>query len=97
MLARGEPIDRIEHLRRIDGVADVGLVVSDGQAAALECLAGFMSELDSNDRVLAPVGDEDREVRAPSQVRLQPPTTGTNPENARIPAGTGRSAPRPSA
>ncbi len=48
---RAQPVDRRRHVRRVDVVRGVGLVVLDGQAAGLEQLAGAPREADVHDRV----------------------------------------------
>ena len=61
---RPQPVDRRRHVRRVDVVRGVGLVVLDGQAAGLEQLAGAARERDVHDRVVAAVGDERARARA---------------------------------
>ena len=86
------------HVSGVDAVADIGLVVVDLQAARPQEIAGAARELDVDDRVAPSVGDERAQLaRGSSRSACQPSTVGTNPENARIPAGGGRSDPRPSA
>ncbi len=80
----------------VDLVGDVGLVVLDVEAARLEQLPRTPREADLHDRIGAPVRNEHARV-ASRERRLPVGDTGTKPENARIPAGAGRSSPSPSA
>src|SRR5438067_2494108 len=69
---RGEPVDRRGHMRGVDVVGRVRLVVLDVEPALLEQRARLACEVDRHDRVVAPVGYERARALPVIEVRGPP-------------------------
>ena len=93
-----QPVDRRRHVRGVDVVRGVGLVVLDGQAAGLEQLPRAAGEVDVHDRVVAAVGDERARAGAVGERRAASRRrSGRSPRRRGSRPARGGRGPRPSA
>ena len=86
----GQPVPRRRHVIRVDRVPAGVLVVLDGEPALLEQVTGLWPKPTSITGSFRPCPMKIGRPARPARSGCHPSTTGTKPENARIPAGLGR-------